>query len=199
MLHSSGAIATRMIIDKVNEENTVRHLVAWVGSWLLAIIIVWISGQITYDHVTQAMIASGAVIRDACVEGASTVGVATGLVIVGVVHMGTYLAVGTVAGVGIGILLVRFMSWCPPQIRKPIIKTALLTAIMLLNAICTFIGSSILAGILTANYQPVCIDDSAMSHLAYKSSIMPVLVWGLSLLSCNLVLPLWARAIAIRQ
>ncbi|MEM9120113.1 MAG: hypothetical protein AAGD09_19840 [Cyanobacteria bacterium P01_F01_bin.56] len=176
-----------------------RDAVTGLSSWLLAIIVVWIAGQMTYDSMTQAMIASGAVIRDACVGGASTVGVAFGLAIVSVVHMGIYLAVGTIAGVGMGILLVRFMAWCPPQSRQPITKPALLTAIMFLNAIATYIGSGLLAGILTAHYQSVCIDDAAMSHSAYWRLVMPTLVWGLSLLSGNLVLPLWARAIAIRQ
>ncbi|NEQ45068.1 MAG: hypothetical protein F6K00_16495 [Leptolyngbya sp. SIOISBB] len=176
-----------------------RQVIVLVGSWILAVVVLCVVGPITHNEMTQLMIANGAVRNDACVGGAATIGVAFGLVIVGVMHLGIYVAVGTVAGVGAGMLLVRFMSWCPTQIRQPMIKSALLTAIMLLNAIATFIGSSILAGILTAHYQPVCIDDSAMSHSTYRSLMIPTIVWGLSLLSCNLVLPIWARAIAIRQ
>jgi len=176
-----------------------RSVVIYIGSWVLAVVIVWIAGQITYDGITQSMIANGAVEKEACVGGAATIGVAFGLAVVGVMHMGIYLAVGTIAGVSMGLLLVCFISWCPPQIRKPIAIPVQLTAIMLLNTIATFIGSGILAGILTAHYLPVCIDDSAMSVSSYRSSLVPTVVWGMSLLSCNLLLPPWARAIAIQR
>lgn len=176
-----------------------RSVVLYISSWIIAVVIVWIAGQITYDGITQSMIANGAVEKEACVGGAATVGVAIGLAVVGVMHIGIYLAVGTVAGVGIGVLLVGFMSWCPPQIRKPIAIPVQLTAILILNTIATFTGSGILAGVLIAHYLPVCINDSAMSVSSYRSSLVPTIVLGMSLLSCNLLLPMWARAIAIQR
>ena len=179
----------------INEKNTMRRTEALFGSWVLAIVIVWIFGQSTYHGVTQSMIANGAVIDDACPVGS---GPPFHLAIYGLIYSGLYLAIGTAAGIGIGILLGGFISWCPPQVGKPVMAFIQLSAIMLLNAIATFIGSGMLAGILAAHYLPLCLHDLVIQNGAYRSSLNPPIFWGMSLLGSNLVLPFWARAIAIR-
>ncbi|MEM1280682.1 MAG: hypothetical protein AAGG53_11850, partial [Cyanobacteria bacterium P01_H01_bin.152] len=164
--------------------------------WILAIVIVWIVGQSTYYGVTQSMLANGAVIDDACKVGS---GPPFHLAIYGLIYSGLYLAVGMFAGIGIGIILVRFMYWCPSQVGKPVIVLVKLLAIMLLNAISTFIGSGILAGLLAAHYLPLCLHDLVIHGMTYRNSFTPNIFWGILLLGSNLVLPFWARAIAIRR